>query len=284
MVEEYLLQCTYYIAMVPPYSWVELRDGPFYTGLLYLNPKTKRYPTLIWSFLVSVKGIFGFGCCLGFGHWSSLCVPPFPFWIGVFLLLNLLLFLFYSIACALLVARPTRLFQALLSCRPLCWVWRNSHSIPSDGFFFPWLHLASWLKMCAFLRFSNSQISTPKKSKITRFPIGFQHVTKIKCEGFLKVCNFIPDLQPNLGKSSCGWLRVSLHHKIGKRKEPWCAQVCGLGKIFLTSKFSYSLFSNPTHKSKLRLLQGTHTVHRQVQGWFFLGLRTVVLAQSHLLV
>jgi hypothetical protein len=30
--------------------------------------------------------------------------------------------LFYSIACALLVARPTRLFQALLSCRPLCWV------------------------------------------------------------------------------------------------------------------------------------------------------------------
>jgi hypothetical protein len=68
--------------------------------------------------------------------------------------------------------------------------------------------------------------------------------------------------------------------------------VCDPAKIILTSKFSYSLFSNPTHKTKLRLLQGTHTVHththtlerRSVQGWFFLGVRTVVLAQSDLLV
>jgi hypothetical protein len=38
-----------------------------------------------------------------------------------------------------------------------------------------------------------------------------------------------------------------------------------LAKIFLTSKFSYSAFSNPTHKRKLRRLQGTqtHTVERR---------------------
>ncbi len=27
---------------------------------------------------------FAFGRCLGFGLWSSLCVPAFPFWIGAF--------------------------------------------------------------------------------------------------------------------------------------------------------------------------------------------------------
>jgi hypothetical protein len=47
---------------------------------------------------------------------------PFPSGLVPFFLLNLLIYLFYSIACALLVARPTRLFQALLSCRPLCFV------------------------------------------------------------------------------------------------------------------------------------------------------------------
>jgi hypothetical protein len=31
--------------------------------------------------------------------------------------------------------------------------------------------------------------------------------------------------------------------------------VCDPAKIFLTSKFSYLLFSNPTHKTKLELLQ-----------------------------
>jgi len=145
---------------------VELRDGPYCTGLLYLNPKTKRFPTLVWSFFLSVKGIFGFGCCVGFEHWSSLCVPPFPFWIGAFFLLNLLIYLFYSIACALLVARPTRLFQALLSCRPLCFV-RCEEIVTASPVmvsrasffpFFPWLQLASWLnyfskwlKMCVFL-------------------------------------------------------------------------------------------------------------------------------------
>jgi hypothetical protein len=33
-----------------------------------------------------------FRCFLGFGCWSSLCVPPFPFWIGAFSLIMRLLF------------------------------------------------------------------------------------------------------------------------------------------------------------------------------------------------
>ncbi len=99
---------------------MELRDGPYCTGLLYLNPKTKRFPTLVWSFFLSIKGIFGVVLVLNIG--PLFVFLPFPSGLVPFFLLNLLIYLFYSIACALLVARPTRLFQALLSCRPLCFV------------------------------------------------------------------------------------------------------------------------------------------------------------------
>jgi hypothetical protein len=76
MVEEYLLQCTYYIGIGPPYSYVELRDGPYCTGLLYLNPKTKRFPTLVWYFFLSVKGILG--VVLGLDIGPLFVFLPFP--------------------------------------------------------------------------------------------------------------------------------------------------------------------------------------------------------------
>jgi hypothetical protein len=39
-----------------------------------------------------------------------------------------------------------------------------------------------------------------------------------KIIGFLNISTFLSNLYPNLANSSCRWLWVWLHHKIGKKK------------------------------------------------------------------